>query len=114
MDPTYGVLVSAVLSTLVAALGIWLTRLQIRSSQRLAERQEDNAELAALRLEFNTEKAERREDRERDQQEIRYQSAVIRQLDDEINELRQQMLTAGLTPPARKAWPTHPQERTSS
>lgn len=46
----------------------------------------------------------------KDAREIRYQGKVIRHLDDEINELRAQMVVAGITPPTRKPWPPYPGE----
>ena len=40
----------------------------------------------------------------------RYQSGLVRHLDDEVNELRATMTAAGLTPPPRKPWPPYPGE----
>lgn len=110
MDPTWGVLLAAALSALVSLGGIMYSRAQLRGQQELAERQLDNAELQALRAEFNAEKTARRDDRERDQLEIRYQAAVIRHLDDEVTALRRKMVEAGLSPPGRVPWPEHPRE----
>jgi outer membrane murein-binding lipoprotein Lpp len=121
MDAT--ILINLIVSVLIAVGGVTGTIYAARSTRRSqqlsqasvdhnADRDQLQEDLAALRVEFNTEREARRVEREKDQREIRYHKGIIRHVDDEINELRKMMTDAGLTPPPRKAWPAYPGEWT--
>lgn len=114
---------SALVSVLIAAGGVGGTMYATRSARAqavVAQRSADqNAghdqvqeDLAALRLEFNQEKTDRRIEREKDQREIRYQAGIIRSLDGEIVDLRRGIVAHDPTYilPDRKPWPPYPGE----
>ncbi|TKV61877.1 hypothetical protein FDO65_10155 [Nakamurella flava] len=139
LDPTVGVIIGALLSTVVAVIAagvtVWQVRRQLAAKERedaarraseAAERRRASEVAAADRAQqaktssydnvqedLENLRREHRADREITRRELEWSSKVIRILDEEVRDLRAVLTQNGIRVERRPDWPDRPQNPAS-